>query len=163
MAKLTPTELKVLAQEAENRIHAILKQKKDDIISSKDYREFEDNWNKLDLGVQFNNLIKQVGVVQALMKDFNCLDEVNKYYHSKNLLDEVISTKNKCIEHMKNDKFPMPKLNINTVTPDRWGMIRESSTYEYFLHKLSLNQLTTENDLSKMLDDLVKELASKIS
>jgi hypothetical protein len=64
---------------------------------------------------------------------------------------------------LKNKAYPLVSIDdVFPKTVDQWGCERRQMPYDYFLHQLSLKQLTSNEDLAKLLEDLVSEFIKKI-
>jgi transcriptional regulator of met regulon len=160
MAKLTPTELKVLATEAEQRIQNVVEQKNEAIRNSPAYLNFDEEFKHSALGaglIQHLDLAKELDEMIAQL-------EIQRYrYNNYDLAERVNIVITNITSTLKARKFP-------TVTVPDQALMRtgnngyrfSTSLYDHFLHQLSLKQLTTDADLAKLLDELVKEFIEKL-
>ena len=159
MAKLTPTELKVLALEAENRVTAALSKKNEEIKNRKEYVEFELNFRKSTVGGMFVELLGIATACDKIMDN----DKFQQDRYSKDLEDHAKQKMDSYCAFLKHKAYPLVTLNdVSPKTTDQWGTERTQNLYDHFLHELSLKQLTSDADLAKLLEDLVSEFIKKI-
>lgn len=168
MAKLTQTELKVLANEIQNRISTIIKQREQEIKNKKEYIAFEDTFDKSEVGHRFNNMIHEALALEEVMTR-------NEYYNKQNLphsytysssndliSKRLINVKENYVKFLKEKQFPIPKIELGNIQKSSWSNY-VMTPYEYALHQLNLRQLKDESDIGAILDELVTELSSKIN
>lgn len=157
MPKLTSTELKVLALEAEIMFNNGVKEKRDQITNSKEYLSFEYNFTISLLGKKFQKLINDANEIKASMASNGF--PVTSY--RKDTVDYLCELRQQYQDHLKNKEFPLPSFDIEERINHN-GHFYTSSPYDYFLHQLSLKQLTTDADLADMLSLIVKEALLKV-
>jgi hypothetical protein len=157
MAKLTPTELKVLAKEAENRINIAVDSKNNTIRNSSEYLNFEDEFNNSMLGLKCINLIS---LAKEIANEFEILGFKKSYDSFDDKTQQQIE---RAVGFLKNQSFVM--VSTDHLIPEYLRShyyYNNVSLYDLFLHQLSLKQLTSDADLSKLLDELVKEFIDKL-
>lgn len=159
MAKLTPTELKVLAQEAQNRILAAIDAKNNETKNRPEYKNFEINFRKSVVGQTFVQLIDVAMQCDEIMKR----DEYSESRHAMPLESIVKQKMDNYCSFLKNTAYPMiSELTIGPETTNGNGFKFNLDLHSHFLHELSLKQLTSDADLAKLLEDLVVEFIKKI-
>lgn len=159
MAKLTPTELKVLAQEAQNRILAAIDAKNNETKNRPEYKNFEINFRKSVVGQTFVQLIDVAMQCDEIMKR----DGFKPDRYSAVLETAVKQKMDQYCSFLKNTAYPMiSELTISPETTNGNGYRFNIDLHTHFLHELSLKQLTSDADLAKLLEDLVAEFIKKI-
>jgi len=160
MAKLTPTELKVLATEAERRIQDVVDQKNEAIKNSTEYLNFEETFKRSTLGA---SLLQHNDLAKELDKMISQLEIQTNNYHTISLSERTQDVTNSVCSYLKARKFPTVTIPDQVLIRTGNSGYRFSTTlYDHFLHQLSLKQLTSDADLSKLLDELVKEFIEKL-
>lgn len=162
MAKLTQTELKVLANEIANRISAVITEKENKIKNQKEYINFENNFDKSDIGKRFDEVLNKMISLETVMTRNGFLKDSNSYYSSMSPQSKrFIEVKKSYIKYIKDKEFPMPKLDLGEIKRNSWNTY-SMSPYDYALHQLNLKQLTNNSDIEEVLNEIVKDLSNKI-
>lgn len=162
MAKLTQTELKVLANEIQNRVSDILKEKENAIKNSEDYINFEEEFNSSKEGLEFDTLVKRLMSLELSMTRKEYYKNTNSRYSiSSKISKNLEQTRLDYIDFLKNKSFPMPKIELGDTQMNSWR-VSSMSPYDYALHQLNLKQITSNSDLSAIIDELIKEISNKI-
>lgn len=161
MAKLTATEIKTLANEAFIRVTTQINEENKKILNSKEYKEFPDHFDETPLG----KVLHEAGVSCAkaaslLYKEF---DKPNNYHDRPWSRYEGLDGNHiQIMEKLRSKMFPLYDVSsIDYAQESRYGY-SHAGLYDYFVHKLTLDQLTTNSDVSGSLDVLVQEVVTKI-
>lgn len=158
MAKLTPTELKVLATEAQNRIVSAVNARNEEIKEQKEYINFERDFKQSVVGQQFVDLINSAMWVDKIMDDAKF-----KSGRSNDLENITKSKMEAYCRFLKNKAYPLLDVNTIKLPPQQsLGWKYEVTLYDHFLHELQLKQLTTNADLMKLLEEMVTDFIKKI-
>lgn len=157
MAKLTQTELKVLASEIQSRVSNVLSEKRKKIEDSTEYKNFEKNFDKEEIGKLFNDVIEASAKLELVLAKEGYVFNI---YEPK-LSERAISNKNQYVDTLRNKLFPFPKIELEGVKINQWRT-SNITPYDYALHQLNLEQLTTNSNVSEVIDKLVNTLLKKI-
>ena len=165
--KLTPTELKVLATEGANRLSEFCAEKTIKIKNRKEYKDIEDNFDLSPIGETINQIRNLVSwLYDATQKsgvEIKNVTPVFSEYSRDSIFRELKDVKTRMISNMRNQLFPIPNHTIPVKTINRWGeSTYDESFYDYILHRLSFNQLTSDNNLSEILDNLINEISETL-